>query len=112
VAASDTTWIGDIAGARDELQKATEQADAKLLKQAILGLNRTLSIQPTRISTRLTEAARALRLPALMDCLTLARDHLNSPGLKADRVRQTQTGLEALDRLSKNLQTRVENRDR
>ena len=72
-----------MAGARDELKQVTEQADAKLLKQAIWRLNRTLSIQPTRINTRLTAAARALRLPALVQALGVARDQLAAPGLQA-----------------------------
>jgi hypothetical protein len=111
VAASDTAWIDDVAAARDALQIVTEQADAKMLKQATWRLNRILSIQPTRINTRLTEAARALRLPALVEGLTHARDELSAPNQEADKVRQFQTGLEALDRLSRNLQARVETHD-
>lgn len=111
VAASDTAWIGDVAGARDELRRVTEQADAKLLKQAIWRLNRTLSIQPTRVNTRLTEAARALRLQVLVEALAMARDHLAAPGLDADKVRQFQAGLEALDSLGRSLQAQVENHD-
>ncbi len=111
VAAADTTWISDVAGARDELKRVTEQADAKMLKQAIWRLNRTLSIQPTRINTRLTEAARALRLAALVEALAVAREHLAAPGLEADKVRQLQAGLEALDSLGRSLHAQVENHD-
>jgi hypothetical protein len=95
VTASDTAWISDVAGARDGLRQVTEQADAKLLKQAIWRLNRTLSIQPTCINTRLTAAARALRLPALAEALAVARDHLAAPGLDVDKVRQFQSGLDS-----------------
>jgi|SRR5579859_6406280 len=111
VAAADTAWISDVAGARDELKQVTEQADAKLLKQAIWRLNRTLSIQPTRINTRLTAAARALRLPALVEALGVARDQLAAPGFDQDKVRQFQAGLEALDSLGRSLQAQVENHD-
>jgi hypothetical protein len=81
------------------------------LNQAIWRLNRTLAIQPTRINTRLTAAARALRLPALVEALGVARDHLAAPGLDADKVRQFQSGLEALDSLGRSLQAQVENHD-
>ena len=111
VAAADTAWISDVAGAHDELKRVTEQADAKLLKQAIWRLNRTLSIQPTRINTRLTAAARGLRLPELVQALAVARDHLAAPGLDADKVRQFQAGLEGLDNLGRSLQTQVDDHD-
>jgi hypothetical protein len=111
VAAADTVWISEVAGARDELKQVTEQADAKLLKQAIWRLNRTLAIQPTRINTRLTAAARGLRLPALVQALGVARDQLSAPGLDEDKVRQFQAGLEALDSLGRSLQAQVDNHD-
>jgi len=111
VAAADTAWISEVAGARDELKQVTEQADAKLLKQAIWRLNRTLSIQPTRINTRLTAAARALRLPALVQALAVAREHLAAPGLEAEKVRQFQAGVEGLDNLGRSLQAQVDDHD-
>ena len=111
VAAADTAWISDVAGAHDELKRVTEQADAKLLKQAIWRLNRTLSIQPTRINTRLTAAARGLRLPELVQALAVAREHLATPGLDVDKVRQFNTGLEGLDNLGRSLQVQVEDHD-
>jgi hypothetical protein len=112
VTPADTGWVADVASARDDLQACTDAAGAKPLKQAIWRLNRTLSIQPTRINTRLTEAARALRLPALVEGLTRANAQLAAPGLDPDKVRQFQAGLEALDRLSQNLSARVETHDR
>ena len=111
VAAADTAWISEVAGARDELKRVTEQADPKLLKQAIWRLNRTLSIQPTRINTRLTAAARGLRLPALVAALGVAREHLAGLELEADKVRQFQAGLEGLDNLGRSLQVQVDDHD-
>ena len=59
-------------------------------------MNRVLAVQPSQINTRLNEAARSLRLPALIEALAKVRDHVSSLDLDADKVGQFVSGVDAL----------------
>jgi hypothetical protein len=96
---TETLWVEDLGGARQALQAALEDLDRKQLKRTIWVLNRVLAIQPSRINTRLSASARAIRLPALVEAITFVSDNLHDPSLDAFKVGQFQSGMQALTQL-------------
>jgi hypothetical protein len=98
-AGAETLWVEDLVGAEQALGTALRDLDGKQLKRAIWILNRVLSIQPSRINTRLNAAAGAMRLPALVEAITFVCDHLLDPSLDSVKVSQFQSGMQALTHL-------------
>lgn len=111
LAQQDLSWVDDLASAKGGLQNAVDTLDPKPLKQAIWRVNRVLANQPARINSRLNEAARALRLPALTQTLTRVCDNLKSLDLDPDKVGQFQGGVKALGDLDKGLTALVVEHD-
>lgn len=112
LAAYDTSWIGELEQAGEELHQALEALDPKQLKRVIWRINRVLAIQPSQINTRLNGAARTLRLPALVAALTEVRDNVARLDLDADKVQQFESGVDALVDLDGRLSVLVADHDR
>lgn len=107
----ETTWIQEIAEALRELQIAIDQLDEQSLKKVIWRLNRLLSVQPTRINTRLNSAARNLRLSSLVLALRRVYDHILTLDLDRGKVEAFKTGLEALVNLCERLDRLIEDHE-
>jgi hypothetical protein len=103
----ESAWIDDIAAAQADLKAALDESSADKLKKVTWRLNRLLATQPTRITARLNAAARALRLPSLLEALAQARDFLLSQAADKDKLDQFQTGVDALAKLNDQLNTLV-----
>jgi hypothetical protein len=108
---NETLWLQALVQARAALCAAVEGSDAQRLKRGIWLINRVLAVQPAQINTRLNAAARALRLPALVQALTYVRDSLARPELDAEKVRQFEAGVEALTSLNQSLNALVHEHD-
>jgi CHASE3 domain sensor protein len=108
----ESAWIEDIAEAQADLKAALDGSDTARLKKVTWRLNRLFSTQPTRITTRLNAAARALRLPSLLEALGHARDYLLNIVAEKDKLDQFQTGVDALAQLSEQLQALVTDHER
>jgi hypothetical protein len=113
VAPAEVAWIEqDLEPARRELHAALAALDTRKLKQARWMLNRVLAIEPSKINTRLNQAARALSLPDLIAAMADIRDQLRSLNLDAEKVGQFEVGVETLGRLDGTLTALVEDHDR
>lgn len=110
-AGTETLWVEELGGATQAIRSAIRELDGKQLKRAIWLLNRVLAIQPSRINTRLNAAARAIRLPTLVEAITFVCDHLHDPGLDAAKVDQFQSGMRALTHLLHRLSALVDDHD-
>ena len=95
-----------------ELKNAIENIDKRQLKKAICLLNRVLAIQPSRINTSLNTAAKALRLPTLVQTLTKIRDKLINNNLDAEKIEEFRIGVAALIELERTLTELIESHDR
>ena len=112
VVTRETPWIRDLVQAGELLGGAIEHAAPDQLKKAIWLLGRVLSVQPALINSRLNAAARALRLPALVEAMTRVRDHLARPDLDPDKVQQFEVGVDALASLNDSLTALVDEHDK
>jgi hypothetical protein len=108
----ETLWVSELDRAWGELHDALENLETRQLKRAIWRMNRVLAIQPSQINTRLNDAARALRLPALVAALTSVRDQLAQLDLDVAKMRQFDAGVEALANLNQSLAALVDEHDR
>jgi len=108
----ETVWIVELNAADDELKSVLDTLDDKQLKKVIWRMNRVLANQPARINSRLNQAARTLRLPALTQALTQVCANLTSLDLDPEKVGQFQTGVEALSQLDQQLAALVDDHDR
>ena len=109
----EVSWIErDLEPARRELHAALETLDAGKLKRAQWRLNHVLAIEPSKINTRLNQAARDLALPDLTRAMASIRDQLRSLDLDAEKVRQFEVGVETLGRLDGTLTALVDDHDR
>ncbi|MDZ4719830.1 MAG: CHAT domain-containing protein, partial [Roseiflexaceae bacterium] len=109
---SELTWTNDVGQARVEMASAIEALDLPQLKKAARLINRVLMIQPAQVNVRLSAAARALRLPTLVQGLSKIHENLPMLELDAEKVAQFETAVLALDRLSNQLLTLVGDHDR
>jgi hypothetical protein len=110
--ASELTWTSDVGQAQVEMASAIEGLDLTKLKKAARLINRVLMIQPAQINARLSAAARALRLPTIVQGLSRIHENLPTLELDAEKVAQFETAVLALDRLSTQLIGLVGDHDR
>ncbi len=108
----EVAWIQDIMSAREELHEAVKNSDMKRLKKAAWLIDRVLAIQPSRINTRLSTGARALRLPDLVNAMTVVRSKITRLDLDPRKVCQFEVGIDALDKLNHSLNALIKEHDK
>lgn len=109
-ASSEQLWIKNIVSAREQLLRALDNSDPKVLGQAVWLLGRVLNIHPSLINTRLNEAARALRLPQLVNALLLVRGKLVD--VDQSNVDQFEASIDELANLNFALRNLVSDHDK
>jgi len=107
----EVMWIDEAEQMKIDLDNAITSLDENKLKNVIGRLNRLLATHPARINTLLNYAARALRLPALCDALTRVCNDLTALNLDPEKVDAFQSGVDALTKLEKILNDRVDEHD-
>jgi hypothetical protein len=110
--AAEVAWANDLATAQQEMAASIDALDQNQLKRASRLMNRVLTIQPAQINARLSAAARALRLPNLVQALSQIHSSLATLELDADKVGQFESAVLAIDRLSESLSSLVTDHDR
>ena len=103
IATNEVRWLAELQKARAELNSAIAQLELGPLKRTIWLLNRVLANQPDRINTKLTEAARSLRLPDLVEAMQFVAEHLAGAQLDAQKLQQFEQGVEVLEALNQRL---------
>ena len=103
IATNEVRWLAELQKARAELNSAIAQLELGPLKRTIWLLNRVLANQPDRINTKLTEAARSLRLPDLVEAMQFVAEHLAGAQLDAQKLHQFEQGVEVLEALNQRL---------
>lgn len=111
IPASELSWIDDVDRAAKKLHEAVTRVDPDALKQTIWLLKRIIALQPSSINQRLNAAARALRLDALVEALTMIDTTLHDLHVEPDKVAQFTAGVEALRSLDVRLMKLVEAHD-
>jgi hypothetical protein len=109
---ADATWVRGLSDAAQELARALDARDPSGLKRVVWQLDRVLSVQPAHINTRLNAAARALRLPSLVEAMTTIRAELDGQDLDAARIQQFGTAVGTITALSEEVQVLVGDHDR
>ena len=110
--ADETSWIRDLARADDELRQALADSDPGRLKLANRLVGKVLAVQPSRINTRLNDAAKNLHLPTLVRAMATIRDELKGIDLDSERLHQFEGGVDALGGLNRSLSVLVGDHDR
>ena len=82
------------------------------LKKVTGRLNRVLSTRPARVNALLIQAARTLRLPALVNALTRVSDSLKASDLDPEKLGALQTGVQMLGQIQTQLEALVGEHDR
>ncbi len=109
----DVQWLVNSLGEADvQLQQALDQSDNRQLNKAAATLRRVLHLYPTQINTRLNEAARTLRLPSLVQAMTVICDTIVLLPLDEDKVQQFQRGVSDLSTLNAELNALISEHDR
>ncbi|MBP7692142.1 MAG: hypothetical protein KA764_09510 [Anaerolineales bacterium] len=111
VSATDTAWLADLETVQGDLAAALDAGDAKPLAKVLWRLNRVLNQHPARINGSLIQAARALRLPALVSALTQLAGFLTELKLDAEKVGLFLVGVEAMGYLDAELTRQVSQHD-
>jgi hypothetical protein len=105
-------WLDDLGEARAQLTMALDTSDPAPLKAAVRVLDRVLAVQPTRINTRLTDAARALRLRDLVMHLRDVHTRLTSAAVDGQKLTEFEAGIASLQQLEGALKQLVVEHDR
>ncbi len=108
---AEAKWIEVLDAALNDLRRALAQDDPALLKDVIRRVNRQLTLRLPQINNRLTAAAGALRLPDLVKALSDLRDYAATVESESPRLQQFRSGVEALDRMEKNLSSLLHRHD-
>ncbi|WP_017302005.1 hypothetical protein [Nodosilinea nodulosa] len=111
IATHEVQWLNDLRTAQTELHTAVDTLNVRCLQRTIWLLNRVLAIQPSRINTNLTGAARALRLTGLTNAMALIAEKLTSVNLDQKKLEQFQEGVEMLTALDQRLAALVMGHD-
>ena len=108
----ETEWIKKLEQAGTELHAAIETLNLRQLQRSIWLLNQILAIQPSIIDTSLKKTAEALPLAVLVQHMTKIRHRLVNVTLasqEAEKIRQFQEGVTALEILERSLVSLVGN---
>jgi hypothetical protein len=105
-------WIEDLRAARAQVAEALDTSTAPPLLSAVRLLDRVLAVQPTRINTRLNDAARALQLRDLVGNLSQVHQRLCASGLDAAKLAEFDVGIKSLEQLERALRQLVAEHDR
>jgi hypothetical protein len=108
---SELTWLKEITQAQTDLTQSIENLNVTQLKRSTRLIERVLNVQPTRINERLNAAARALRLPTLVQALSRIHERLPALELEPEKVAQFETAVLSIDHLSSQLQRLIADHD-
>ncbi|QYO67228.1 hypothetical protein [Leptolyngbya sp. 7M] len=103
IAISELLWLKHLEHAQGELHAAIETLDTRRLQRTIWLLSRILAIQPSRINPNLNAAAKALRLPALVNAMQAIWKSLVEANLNQEKIQQFQIGVVVLAELNQRL---------
>ena len=109
---TDATWVRGLAEAAQELARSLDGRDPAGLKRVVWQLDRVLSVQPAHINTRLNAAARALRLPSLVQAMTTIRAQLDGQALDTAKIQQFGAAVATITALGEDVRTLVVDHDR
>ncbi|MEL7225456.1 MAG: hypothetical protein AAGL17_11485 [Cyanobacteria bacterium J06576_12] len=107
VASSEVRWLTELQAAQQDLSQAIEELDPEPLRRSLWLLNRVLATEPDKINTRLIEAARALRLPDLVEAMQFIAQTLTNARLNRAKLEQFEVGVDVLCSLNQRLEALV-----
>lgn len=108
---NEQAWIQQFSPTTELLRSALEQSSKALLDRVTFQIGRVLYVHPTRINERLKEAARDLPLAKLIEAMLFVRQYPAYSDLNADKLRQVEHGIAALELLSQNLARQIDEHD-
>ncbi len=111
VAKSEASWVQEVTLAHTDLKNALDKFEKPPLDKAIWRLNRLLNTQPSRVNTRLVDAARILPLPTLVNVLKTVGASLPTLKIETEKIASFQEGLAGLLNLSQRLQVLVDSHE-
>ncbi|MBD2078313.1 toll/interleukin-1 receptor domain-containing protein [Phormidium sp. FACHB-592] len=111
ISTHDNQWLTKLQEAQVELHSATEKGEIEYLRRSIWLLNRVLAIQPSRINTQLTGAARSLRVPSLVNTMQSIVEKMADANLDQEKLQQFQQGVKSLGVLNSQLTALVSQHD-
>lgn len=105
LSATEVEWIGNLETAHKTLENVIEDKNMQQLQITIWHINRVLAIHPSRINTRLHEAAETLRLSVLVlvEAMVTIHDSLHHSGYDDTKHNALQTAIKQLNTLNTNL---------
>jgi len=111
IATNEIPWLKDLELAQTELRAAIKELNTRQIQRTVWLLNRILAIYPSRINTKLNEAARTLRLPTLVDAMQCIWERLAASNLNQQKIKQFYIGVEGLVALNSRLDFLIQKHD-
>jgi hypothetical protein len=96
ISTKEVLWLQDLSFAQAELHGAIVDLNIRRLQKTVWSLNRVLAIQPSRINSQLNEAARTLRIKALLAAMQAIWTKLAESNVNQKKLGQFQQGVEGL----------------
>jgi len=96
-------WIDRLDRAHESLAVAIGERDASRVRKCAASIDRVLASVPPLIDSLLNQAARDLRLDAIIDAMGLACRRARESHMEPQKLQELEQGLEALDHLDQNL---------
>jgi hypothetical protein len=103
--------VNRLQGLLRDLSLAITTQDASRLDSALNTIKRILATEPSLINARLTEAARALPLSALLSAFTRVCNELGRADVDKARLSEFKSGVEALQKLTDELNRLIDDHD-
>jgi uncharacterized membrane-anchored protein YhcB (DUF1043 family) len=110
--AEQLTWVARLAKAEELLHQALEAKDSDALRDWCHLVRRVLDRYPSRVNTRLNEAARAIRMDAIGRAMTTILDMLRERDAASAEVTTFAAGVASLTELNQRLTCLVRDHDR
>lgn len=108
--------IKELKGIESDLNAGIDNSEPRRLRKARLSLYRILGTPRSRVNDRLIEAARSLRLSALVQAISSIRDSIQNQlcdrQIDLDKLSEFEEGNFHLEELEKSLSWQIKNHDR
>jgi hypothetical protein len=111
-AAEGITWHQDLNQALEFLQSAIEEEDKSQLDKAIWHINHVIGSEPSQINRALVSTAKVLRLPTLIEVMSIILDMIIDCKLESPKINQFQESVTYLNKLNDNLKNLAETHDK
>jgi hypothetical protein len=104
-------WIDDLQNAHRRITSALADSDTAEVRRGAKAIDRVLSTEPSKLNTRLNEAANQVNFREILEAIDAVLVHARALSLDTDEIRELKATKNAIEQLHENLRALVRDHD-